>query len=54
MLNNLLSTHIDAFKQDIEAGIRTELTDEYKLLERYLYQPPAYSTVVKWVHSLGV
>jgi hypothetical protein len=53
MVKNLLSKHMDEFKQDVEAGIRTEHSDEYKRLERYLSQPPAYSTVVKWVHSLG-
>ncbi len=53
MVNNLLLKHVDEFKKDVEAGIRTEHSDKYKLLERYLSQPPAYSTVVKWVHSLG-
>lgn len=35
---------MDAFKQDIPVGITTEQSDN----------PPAYSTVVKWVGSLGL
>ena len=39
IVTNFLSKHMDAFKQDILAGITTEQS----------VKPPAYSTVVKWV-----
>lgn len=55
MVTNFLSKHMDAFKQDRVAGITTEHSERYNLLERYLSQPSAV-TQQPWVgiHALSL
>ena len=53
LICHLISKHMNALKQSIDAGIARADCDQYKLLDRYLSNPSSYSTVLNWMHAMG-